>query len=166
MNRVAIQTVLPPLRGSVNFFMAPWVSCALRTPPTAGIRSSVVCHPRLGYRHRYAIQKPWVMCTPLASTSPTAGISPSLRDSCGVPPTAGHRRYARGLKPTVGVRPPVGCHPRLGYSHHYVVLFRHEFEEDGGAVLQGGRVDGDVGDDIPFGERKFLTACAVEAKGV
>ena len=46
------------------------------------------------------------------------------------------------------------------------ILFRHEFEEDGGAVLQGGRVDGDVGDDIPFGERKFLTACAVEAKGV
>ena len=45
-------------------------------------------------------------------------------------------------------------------------LFCHEFEEDGGAVLQGGRVDGDVGDDIPFGERKFLTTCSVEAKGV
>ncbi len=138
--------------------MVPWVSCALRTPPTAGIRSSVGCHPRLGYRHRYAIQTvlpplrgsviffmaPWVSCA--LRTPPTAGIRPSLCDSKVQPPRRGSigccyvsvgcthgwgpstaTRFDwlllrfRGLSPTAGIRSPVGCHPRLGSFHRDAV---------------------------------------------
>ena len=44
------------------------------------------------------------------------------------------------------------------------ILFRHEFEEDGGAVLQGGRVDGDVRFPILFCRRELLMTFTVEAQ--
>ncbi len=82
--------------------------------PTAAVRG---LHPRLESCHHDAVLiyiscQPWVACTPLAFTPPTAGIPPSLRDSCGL-----HPRLRS-----------VGYHPRLGYRHRNAVhMVFHDF---------------------------------------
>ena len=159
--------ILPPQRGSIFIFLlyrglrsSLRDSCGLhpRTGPATATRFHIYIppyrglrarrwrplHPRLGYRHRYAIQTvlpplhgsififppyrglharrcyPWVTCTPLAFTPPMAGVPPSLRDSKG--PTTATRfdiifLHYRGLH----ARLWRSLHPGLGYRHRYAI---------------------------------------------
>ena len=123
-----------------------------------GLYPSRGLHLRLGSEHRDAVRLvvlrfPWV--TPIPWVAPTVGVLPPL-----CPWVVTH-----GWGPITAAWFRWDLPPRRG-SIGWFALFRHQFEEHGGAVFKCRGINGYGGFAITFGKRKLLPTCTVEAESV